>query len=121
MDKILVYRQEVDRLLVYIQGFLGRSVGLEEVRGGGLLRLDDRVVACLLEENRLPFKKLVHEVHRRLEVKVLKDGSLFVRSRARCFVLGRGACMVSRRWRRVCWTMNAKLAIGVGRCGFFFT
>lgn len=74
MDKILVYRQEVDRLLVYIQGFLGRSVGLEEVRGGGLLRLDDRVVACLLEESRLPFKKLVHEVHRRLEVKVLKDG-----------------------------------------------
>lgn len=69
MDEVLVYRQEVDRLLVYIEGFLGRSVGLEEVRDGGPLRLDDRVVACLLEESCLPFKKLVQEVRRRLEVK----------------------------------------------------
>lgn len=76
-------RREVDSLFVYMKEFVGGRVGLEEVGAGGALRLSDSVVACLVEESGLPFKKLVQEVYQRLEeedgVTVASVGSAVLR------------------------------------------
>lgn len=76
-------RREVDSLFEYMKEFVGGRVGLEEVGAGGAPRLSDSVVACLVEESGLPFKKLVQEVYQRLEeedgVTVASVGSAVLR------------------------------------------
>lgn len=61
------YRQEIDGLLRYAKEVLAEKVHLDDTSCGSI----NSSIACLLEESRLPFSKLVEEIYEKLK---LKDG-----------------------------------------------